>query len=175
MSTPIIVSNLIAYKILSMIVTPFDKTDAYKQGIIDEKGKVLKKASSLRTTAEKSAFTYLHRLVFNMKRIINKLPGGETRTKNMIAAFFLIKESYSKSKVVITESRLKERYKEILNIVDRQDVTLVEEEIVVKKFMEEVAANATGAAVSTDEPTIKPKDAMRRKKLITTAVNFKEQ
>ena len=114
MSTPIIVSNLIAYKILSMIVTPFDKTDAYKQGIIDEKGKVLKKASSLRTTAEKSAFTYLHRLVFNMKRIINKLPGGETRTKNMIAAFFLIKESYSKSKVVITESRLEERFKEIL-------------------------------------------------------------
>jgi hypothetical protein len=92
----------------------------------------------------------------------------------MIAAFFLIKESYSKSKVVITESRLEERFKEILDIVDRQDVTLVEEEIVVKKFMEEVAANATGAAVSTDEPTIKPKDAMRRKKLNVTSVNFKE-
>jgi hypothetical protein len=40
--------------------------------------------------------------------------------------------------------------------------------------MEEVAANATGAAVSTDEPTIKPKDAMRRKKLNVTSVNFKE-
>ena len=174
MSTPIIVSNLIAYKILSMIVTPFNKTDAYKQGIIDEKGKVLKKASTLKTTAEKSAFTYLHRLVFNMKRIINKLPGGETRTKNMIAAFFLIKESYSKSKPVITESRLEQRYKEILDVVDRQGVTLVEEEMIVNKFMEDVAANATGAAVSTDEPLVKPKDTMRRKKLTTTAVNFKE-
>jgi len=174
MSTPIIVSNLIAYKILSMIVTPFNKTDAYKQGIIDEKGKVLKKASTLKTTAEKSAFTYLHRLVFNMKRIINKLPGGENRTKNMIAAFFLIKESYSKSKPVITESRLEQRYKEILDVVDRQDVTLVEEEMIVNKFMEDVAANATGAAVSTDEPLVKPKDTMRRKKLTTTAVNFKE-
>ena len=174
MSTPIIVSNLIAYKILSMIVTPFNKTDAYKQGIIDEKGKVLKKASTLKTTAEKSAFTYLHRLVFNMKRIINKLPGGENRTKNMIAAFFLIKESYSKSKPVITESRLEQRYKEILDVVDRQDVTLVEEEMIVNKFMEDVAANATGTAVSTDEPLVKPKDTMRRKKLTTTAVNFKE-
>lgn len=174
MSTPIIVSNLIAYKILSMIVTPFNKTDAYKQGIIDEKGKVLKKASTLKTTAEKSAFTYLHRLVFNMKRIINKLPGGENRTKNMIAAFFLIKESYSKSKPVITESRLEQRYKEILDVVDRQDVTLVEEEMIVNKFMEDVAANATGAAVSTDEPLVKPKNTMRRKKLTTTAVNFKE-
>ena len=174
MSTPIIVSNLIAYKILSMIVTPFNKTDAYKQGIIDEKGKVLKKASTLKTTAEKSSFTYLHRLVFNMKRIINKLPGGENRTKNMIAAFFLIKESYSKSKPVITESRLEQRYKEILDVVDRQDVTLVEEEMIVNKFMEDVAANATGTAVSTDEPLVKPKDTMRRKKLTTTAVNFKE-
>jgi hypothetical protein len=92
----------------------------------------------------------------------------------MIAAFFLIKESYSKSKPVITESRLEQRYKEILDVVDRQDVTLVEEEMIVNKFMEDVAANATGAAVSTDEPLVKPKDTMRRKKLTTTAVNFKE-
>jgi hypothetical protein len=83
----------------------------------------------------------------------------------MIAAFFLIKESYAKSKPLITESRLEERYKEILDIIDRQDVTLVEEEMVVKKFMEEVAANSTGAAVSTDEPTIKPKKTMRRKQI----------
>ena len=149
-----------------MLVTPFDETDAYKLGIIDEKGKVLKKASTLKTSAERDAYTYLHRLVFNMKRIINKLPGGETRLRNMIAAFFLIKESYLKSKPVISESKLEERYREILDIVERQDVTLVEEEIVVKKFLEDVAANCTGAGVSTNEPTIKPKKTMKRKELM---------
>jgi hypothetical protein len=148
-----------------MLVTPFEETDAYKQGIIDEKGKVLKKASTLKSSAEKDAYTYLHRLVFNMKRIINKLPGGETKLKSMIAAFFLIKECYLTSKPVISESRLEQRYKEILDIVERQDVTLVEEEIVVKKFMEEVAANFTGAGVSTNEPTIKPKKTVKRKEL----------
>ena len=31
-----------AYQFLTKLTTPFDKTDAYRLGIIDEKGKVLK-------------------------------------------------------------------------------------------------------------------------------------
>lgn len=165
MSTRII-NNLIAYKILYMLVTPFEKTDAYKLGIIDEKGKVLKKSNKLTTSAERDAYTYLHRLVFNLKRIINKLPGGENKLKSMIAAFFLIKESYLQKKPVISESKLEERYKEILDVVEKQNVTLVEEELIVTKFMEEVAANMTGAGVSTNEPVVKPKKVAKRKGLV---------
>ena len=165
MSTRII-NNLIAYRILYMLVTPFEKTDAYKLGIIDEKGKDLKKSTKLTTSAEKDAYTYLHRLVFNLKRIINKLPGGENKLKSMIAAFFLIKESYLQKKPVISESKLEQRYKEILEVVDKQNVTLVEEELIVRKFMEEVAANMTGAGVSTDEPVVKAKKVAKRKGLV---------
>lgn len=78
-----------------MIVKPFSDTDAYKQGIIDEKGTVLIKPKDFTTVDQKNAYTYLDRLVFNMKRIINRMPGGENKTKNIVAAFFLIKEAYS--------------------------------------------------------------------------------
>jgi len=61
-----IVDNLIAYKILSMMVTNFEDTQAYKLGIIDKTGKVLRKSSSLKTTEERDAYSYLDRLVFNM-------------------------------------------------------------------------------------------------------------
>ena len=74
-----IVDNLIAYRILSMLVRPFNQSDAFKLGIIDDKGNNLKKTSTLKTSAEKNAYSYLHRLVFNMKKILNKIPGGESR------------------------------------------------------------------------------------------------
>ena len=44
---------LIAYRVIKMLVTPFNKQPAYQYGIIDDKGKVLKKFLSLKTTKEK--------------------------------------------------------------------------------------------------------------------------
>ena len=80
-----IIDNLIAYRILSMLVTPFTDTTAFKLNIIDASGKNLKKASTLKTSEERDAYSYLHRLVFNMKKILLKLPGGDSKIKNLIA------------------------------------------------------------------------------------------
>jgi hypothetical protein len=38
---------LIAYRVIKLLVTPFEKTDAFKQGIIDKDGNVLKKYRTL--------------------------------------------------------------------------------------------------------------------------------
>jgi hypothetical protein len=157
-----IVDNLVAYRILSMLVTPFEDSKAYKLGIIDAKGKSLKKSNQLKTTEEKNNYTYLHRLVFNMKRIINKLPGGETKLRNLIAALWLVKEYYQGGKR--TTSLMESRFDEVLRILDN-NVVLAEEEIAVKKFMapveEDAPVNATGAPVSTDEPVVKKKDVKK--------------
>jgi len=66
--------------------------DAYEFGIVDENGKVLRKARTLRTSEEKSAYTIFHRLVFGIKRILQKLPGGRSVVASYAAALFLIKE-----------------------------------------------------------------------------------
>ena len=151
-----IVDNLVAYRILSMLVTPFEETQAYKLGIIDKTGKNLKKASSLKTSEEKDAYSYLHRLAFNMKKIINKLPGGESKLKSLVAALFLVKEYYESGSR--TTSLMEERYTKIMEVL-KNNVTLVEEEIIVKKFInEDGIANVTGAAVSTDQPKINKKN-----------------
>lgn len=150
-----IVDNLIAYRVLSMLVTPFAESDAFKLGIIDEKGKLLKKVSSLSTTAEKEAYTYLHRLVFNVKRIINRLPGGETKLKNVVAALWLIKESHNKT---INQTILEQKFNFIMEKLENNNISLIEEELLVKMFLEDGAvapANATGAAVSTDDAVIR--------------------
>jgi len=153
------VDNLMAYKILKMLVVDFKDTKAFKLGIIDDKGKKLKNANTLKTSEEKDAYTYLHRLVFNMKRIINKW-GGESKTKSLIAALWLIKEYYETGKR--TTSLMEDRYREIHNWVD-QGIVLAEEEIAVKKFEEDAPANNT-AGVSVDVPTPRTKDVDRYKR-----------
>ena len=157
-----LVDNLIAFKILKMLVTPFDQTDAYNLGIVDAQGKTVRKSNALTTNAEKDSYNYLTRLVFGLKKIINRLPGGESKMKSLIAALWLVKEQYQ-TNGKLTNTLLEERFVELLEMMDNR-VSLVEEEIIVKKFLEEDGiANVTGAAVSTDQPKIYPKDVKKYK------------
>jgi hypothetical protein len=154
-----IIDNLIAYKVLKMLVTNFTDTEAFKLGIIDAKGKNLRKANTLSTTQEKDAYTFLNRLVFNMKKIINKLPGGENKTKSLVAALWLVKETYESGSR--STAMMQEKFDKLITMLDNR-VSLVEEELLVKKFLSEEgdagAMNVTGAAVSTDEPKIDKKN-----------------
>ena len=81
-----------AFRFLKLLVSSWDKTDAYELGIIDAEGKVLKKAKDRKTPQEKSAYTVFHRLVFNLKRLLNKLPGGGSKLASYASALYLIKE-----------------------------------------------------------------------------------
>jgi hypothetical protein len=81
-----------AYRFIKLLVTPWEKTEAYKLGILDDNGKMLKKARELKTDDEKSAYTVFHRLVFNIKRLLSKLPFGKTKLASWATALFLIKE-----------------------------------------------------------------------------------
>ncbi len=77
-------------RFLRLLTTKFEDTTAYKLGIIDEKGKKLRKPE---TSAEKSAYNYFHRLVFNLKKLLAKVPGGGSKLATYAAALFLVKES----------------------------------------------------------------------------------
>jgi hypothetical protein len=169
-----IVDNLLAFRIVKMLVTPFTDTAAYKLGIIDAKGKNVRPARDLKTEAEREAYNYLTRLVFNMKKIINRLPGGESRLKSLVAALWLVKEQYENKNRPMYE--LQEKFDEILKMMDNR-VSLVEEEIIVNKFLKEdgmgaglasgagaSTGNVTGAMVSTNEPKIYKKDVTSYKK-----------
>ena len=81
-----------AYRFVKILSTDWKDMDAYEFGIIDENGKVLRKSRTLRTSEEKSAYTIFHRLVFGIKRILQKLPGGRTAAASYAAALYLIKE-----------------------------------------------------------------------------------
>jgi len=81
------------FRFLRLLTMDYKKTDAYKYKIIDAKGKPLRKSSELETTDEKASYTMLHRMVFKIRRLIEKVPiVGKSILLNYAAALFLLKE-----------------------------------------------------------------------------------
>lgn len=109
------------YQIIKKLTTPFDQTDAFKFGIIDKDGNILRKRRTLKTQQEKESYTVLDTLVFNIKKILQRLGGG-SRLSSYVAALWLLKEekrwNYFEKRELqmldLIESELKET-KEILN------------------------------------------------------------
>jgi len=93
----------VTYRFIKLLVTPFEKTDAFNLGIIDADGKrILEPGTTnqptiLRTVEEKSAYTVLHKLVFNIKKIFGKVPGLRTKLGTYAAALFLLKDTFKES------------------------------------------------------------------------------
>ena len=98
----------VTYRFIKLLVTPFEKTPAYKLGIIDKDGARIippptkagvrqTKPEPLRTIEEKNAYTILHKLVFNIKKIFSKVPGLRTKLGTYAAALFLLKDTFKES------------------------------------------------------------------------------
>lgn len=167
-------------RIIYKLVTPFANSDAYKLGIIDADGKALKKHSDLTTTDEKNAYDMLDRLVFNLKRLLAKLPGGDSKLKSLAAAYFLVKEHMDNEDV--SDALLEDQ----LNIFS--NVWLVEETLEIMRVLDlleedggvgvnngggmasNIPVNRTGPEVSTDQPVFnKKKPKLIKRKQISQA------
>lgn len=113
---------VITYRIIKLLVTPFERTEAFKRGIIDKDGNVLKKYTSLTATKDKQAYTQLHRFVFNLKRILKRVGLGGRLGSFAVALALLLRENkeYEQHKILIESaiiSYLKEtkQYDNLLN------------------------------------------------------------
>lgn len=138
-----LVDLYIVYRIIRKLTTPFEEWEAYKQGVIDAEGNVIKKSDDRNTEAEKNSLTTLDVMILNLKKILMKLPFGKTRLASYGAALFLIKEEKN-----LTEENLEQRFLAYLASDE------IKEEI----------ANVTGPSVAgtTGDPPAPKKIMMRR-------------
>ena len=94
------VDLFVTYRFLKLLTTPFEKTDAFKLGIIDKNGhrirlpKSTNPAVELTTSELKNSYTILHKLIFNIKKLFAKVPGLRTKVGTYAAALFLLKDTF---------------------------------------------------------------------------------
>jgi len=86
------VDLFVTYRFIKLLTQPFEKTDAFKMGIIDKDGNRTDK--KLYKQSEQNSYTILHKLVFNIKKIFQKVPGLRTRVGTYAAALFLLKDTF---------------------------------------------------------------------------------
>lgn len=80
-----------AFRFLRLLTMDWEDMKAYEMGLIDEYGNKLR---SPETPEEKNQYTLFHRLVYNLKRLLNLLPGRAARKLGSYAsALYLIKEA----------------------------------------------------------------------------------
>ena len=167
------IDSVIALRILKLLTTPFNQTDAYQMGIIDAKGKELKRMSQLNSVDERDAYTILHRMVFRLKKIIEKVPIENKKLASYAAALALVKEQVELNKEPID---LEDLYLQKLNTDISSEKLVVEEflnenyTLTFKQFLgEEIPANNAGtpgiAGLPPDQPpvSVKAQKSYKRK------------
>lgn len=152
-----VIDNLAAIRLIWLLATPFEKFDAFKLGLIDANGNKLKKA---KTAEEKNATSMLHRLVWNLKRIIALAPGGSSRIGSLVAAYLLVKEAHEQD---MDESQLEELIVEKYHLYTK--LRFIEEEVLVEHAINLLneeglvvgapPVNNTAGPVAVDQPVIK--------------------
>ncbi len=99
-----LVNAFIAYKFIKILAQPWEKTDAFRLGIIDKNGKLLRKRNTLKTAEELKSNTIIHTLVWKVKRILTKLQVGKSRLGSLAAAMWFLKEELQCDTQLIEES-----------------------------------------------------------------------
>ena len=118
------------FRFLRLLTMKYEKTAAYKLGIIDKKGKPLKRSSELESVDEKAAYTMLHRLVFKIRRLIEKVPIiGKSILLNYAEALFLLKEQ-NNPRVLTDEKYAMRKLNEFIDNEDWvEDAKILREEV----------------------------------------------
>jgi len=138
-----VIDSLIVFRILKMLTTDFKKTPAYKFGFIDSNGNRIKTLpdpnnknqmlkNDPKTKEEKNSLTPLHRLVFNLKKLIRMVPFGKTAFASYAVALALLKEETN-----LDSEQTDQLYEDFYKLLKEEDVfqpEMLEEAVEVGKL-----------------------------------------
>ena len=88
------VDIFMVYQFLKRLATPFNKWDAFKEGVIDKEGNFLIKKKDRNTIAKRNSLKIFDVMILRLKRLLGKIPGGKSRIASYAAALWLIKEDW---------------------------------------------------------------------------------
>jgi len=149
---------VVLYKLISRMVKPIKKTKAYELGIVDEKGKILRKRKTLKTKEEKDALTRLDIFVFNLKRVLGPL--GRSKLANIVGAMYLLKEQDNLEILEDGENRyvlIETRYSDFVESLTQGDYLFIEE-------ISNVVGTGEHVAGLTGDPPVDLKKKKKKKK-----------
>ena len=140
--------TFVGYKFIKMLVTPWKKTEAFKRGLIDENGYALIKRRDIKS-GDRMHFTILHTLIWNIKRLLDKLPPTKTKLGSFAVAVWMLKDKMSKG--YVKENYIEDALLNHLNYEYDMDYT---ETIIENILLQENLRKGRYEVVSADMPEL---------------------
>lgn len=126
MASGSVVNLFMVYQFLKRLVTPFNQWEAYREGVIDERGNILIRSKDRHTLDQKRSFGKFDLLVLRLKKLLEKLPGGKSRLASYAAALMLIKEDWNKySEEEIEQLNIEQSYSTIMEQLEEEGIANV--------------------------------------------------
>ncbi len=157
-----VVDLFLIYSFIKRLTTPWDKTEAFELGLIDSNGKKIKKA---KTQEEKKVMGFFDRLVFNLKRLLEKIPGGRSRIATYAAALLLIREQEEMSLNPDNIDEISETFEanmQFLRESGGKDLKMIREEIANIVG----SGNVAGVAPGEDPPVGRKRKKKKKKPIL---------
>ena len=138
-----VVDVFMVYQFLKRLATPFEKWDAFKEGVIDKEGNIILKKNK-RNQNQKKSLKIFDVMILRLKRLLGKIPGGKTRLASYAAALWLIKEDWhNKSEEYLLTEGLNDLDVDFLDYM-REARNKKFQEFIAQISNEEAPANAAG-------------------------------
>jgi hypothetical protein len=156
-----VINGAFLYFFLKRLTTEFTDTKAYQLGIIDKDGNNLIPRKKFTSQRQYSAYTYFDIMVFNLKKLIAKLPAGKTKIGTLAAALFLLKENAEHSDRLIEGFEIKfgDFYEEVVNIEEIQKIV----DQINGELSEDIANSVGAGGIAMYDPPIVFKSQKRKK------------
>jgi hypothetical protein len=138
-----VVDVFMVYQFLKRLATPFEKWDAFKEGVIDKEGNIILKKNK-RNQNQKKSLKIFDVMILRLKRLLGKIPGGKTRLASYAAALWLIKEDWqSRSEEQLLSEGITDLDVDFLDYM-REARNKKFQEFIAQISNEEAPANAAG-------------------------------
>lgn len=145
---------VVVLRILKLLSTPIEQSDAYKYGIIDRNGKKLRKPDSAK---EKDSYTILNRLVFKLQYALGKSPDRSSNRLLSLAAAIAILREHSEDDLLAMNDKELENKLDLYSLFEdvTQESHLLEHNLVsFKMFREEMGVGGGAiAGIGIEHPT----------------------
>jgi hypothetical protein len=153
-------------RLCNMLLMPFNRQDAYRLGLIDASGNVIKEPSN---ATEELALTPLHKLVFGIKKFIMSKPGGFNLLQSSASALNALYRQTRKGGPSEYNTLHEEIYRDMKFSHENQLRYIAEETIIEEfiKMLEDEAATTNSPTNNTsgvDKPTLPIGQTIQRKR-----------
>jgi hypothetical protein len=154
-----VVDLYLAYKFLRNLVSPFDRWEAFKKGVIDKDGNIIVQKNK-RSSIQRQSLGYFDVISLNLKKLLGKVPGGRSAIASYAAALLLLREP----------TPLKEDFNEEIDLDYLEEKLNFYIQEVESIFGEESPTNAVGSGAiagagvgEKGEPPVSQKSRYRKK------------